>query len=221
MKRQGVEAMRILAVTAFVIAMAAGRPALAQITGQPVAAHAAYSVEPFTPPNAIMIQGSGVRLRAEPFANAQTPVLSSGSTGLVLNVVGIVRQPDWNWYQVVLKSGQRAFIRSDLTSAPSRGGGTAAPGPVTPQPVPQRPIAIPAPTPVAPLPSPTPFEATPVPAPATPPVTQYPTLGPAQPLEPPAVQLAPPAQPVTPPATTNRGSIDLPLPGDPSGLQSH
>ena len=80
----------------------------------------AYTVEPFTPPAQITIKGTGVRLRAEPFASQDVPVLSHGSTGLVLNVVGIARLPDWNWYQVVLRSGQKAFIRSDYTSAPSK-----------------------------------------------------------------------------------------------------
>ena len=101
--------------------------------------HAAYAVEPFAPSTPITIQGAGVRLRAEPFATTDTTVLSSGSTGLALAVVGLARQPDWNWYQVVLKNGQKAFVRSDLTSAPSRGGTggvsltpAAALAPVTP-----------------------------------------------------------------------------------------
>src|SRR5262245_4966786 len=119
--------------------------AVAQQPGVPGALrNASYTVEPFTPPSAISINGTGVRLRAEPFANQQTPILSSGSTGLPLTVVGIARMPDWNWYQVILKSGQKAFIRSDLTSAPSRGGAqlAGAPAPVLP-PVPQ-------PTPIVP-----------------------------------------------------------------------
>jgi hypothetical protein len=41
--------------------------------------------------------------------------------------VGLSRQPDWNWYQAILRNGQKAFIRSDLTSAPSRGDGAPAP----------------------------------------------------------------------------------------------
>ncbi len=119
---------------------------------------ASYTVEPFTPMNPITIQGSGVRLRAEPFATQQTQVLSSGSTGLPLNVVGIARMGDWNWYQVVLKSGQKAFIRSDLTSHPSQGSTrTEAP------PMPVAPVIAAAPT-----------------APPTPPAYTPPSLQPAR-----------------------------------------
>lgn len=121
----------IVAVVAGALAVGAAAPALAQPGGQRVSR--AYTVEPFTPPAPITIQGQGVRLRAEPFTG-DTPVLSSGSTGLALTVVGISRQPDWDWYQVVLRNGQKAFIRSDLTSAPSRGGASAAVAPAV-QPV--------------------------------------------------------------------------------------
>jgi hypothetical protein len=101
---------------------------------------AAYTVEPFSPSSAITLQGTGVRLRAEPFATPQTQVLSSGSTGLPLTVVGLSRQPDWNWYQVILNNGQKAFIRSDLTSAPSRGGGTTTASAATTSPLPPIPV---------------------------------------------------------------------------------
>jgi hypothetical protein len=187
--------MRILAAAVVVATLASGGVASAQIAGQRGYATTAYMVEPFTPAAPIMIQGSGVRLRAEPFAGSQTPVLSSGSTGLVLNVVGISRQPDWDWYQVVLKSGQRAFIRSDLTSAPSRGSAGSQQAAVAP-------VATPA---VTPMPPPTPL----------------PSLGPAQPIEPPPVQLAPPVQPPAQPPVSNRGSLDLPKPSDPPGLRSY
>lgn len=139
-----------------------------------VPTHPSYTVEPFAPPASIAIKGTGVRLRAEPFATKETPVLSSGSSGLALNVVGIVRMSDWNWYQVVLKSGQKAFIRSDLTSAPSRGGGAAAPvaqlAPVTPSApvIRPAPVQLPAPVPVV-QPAPAYKPATAAPAPALPP----------------------------------------------------
>jgi hypothetical protein len=192
--------MRIFAAAMLAATLVSGGAASAQIGGAKSYTTTGYSVEPFTPTTPIMIQGSGVRLRAEPFTGSQTPVLSSGSTGLVLNVVGISRQADWDWYQVVLKSGQRAFIRSDLTSAPLRGGASPAQAPM-PVATPSAPVAA---TPVAPpLPAPTPL----------------PSLGPAQPFERPAVQLETPAQP-TPPAS-NRGSLDLPKPSDPPGLLSH
>lgn len=105
------------------------------IGAQPSPTRATYTVEPFTPAAAVTIQGQGVRLRAEPFATRETPVLSSGSTGLQLTIVGLARMPDWVWYQVVLRNGQKAFIRSDLTSAPMAGGGlqvAATPAPVAP-----------------------------------------------------------------------------------------
>lgn len=117
------------------VLMTAGA-ASAQTPGAPAAITRAYTVEPFAPSAPITIQGQGVRLRAEPFTTRETPVLSSGSTGLQLTVVGLTRMPDWTWYQVVLKSGQKAFIRSDLTSAPMAGGGAQVAA-VTPQPATQ------------------------------------------------------------------------------------
>ncbi len=167
--------------------MAAGGTASAQVSGAPVSvqpARAAYTVEPFTPVAPVTIQGTGVRLRAEPFTGNDTPVLSTGSTGLQLTVVGLARLPDWVWYQVVLKNGQKAFIRSDLTSAPQAGGARiATPAPaanpapqprpyttpqagaitMTPQPNPAA-IAPPstAPSPIIDLPRPTPPAAPPV-----------------------------------------------------------
>ncbi|RYG31123.1 MAG: hypothetical protein EON93_13540, partial [Burkholderiales bacterium] len=122
--------MRVVVSAVFIAALGAasgiGSVAVAQTPGQPVVSQASYTIEPFAPAGApITIQGTGVRLRAEPFSTPQTQVLSSGSTGHVLNIVGIARLADWNWYQVVLKNGQKAFIRSDVTSAPSRGNGQA------------------------------------------------------------------------------------------------
>jgi hypothetical protein len=115
----------IVSALAAVLSVAAIAPAISQGAGQPAATRA-YMVEPFTPAAPITITATGVRLRAEPFTG-NTPVLSSGATGMQLTVVGISRQPDWNWYQVVLRNGQKAFIRSDLTSAPLRGDGAPAP----------------------------------------------------------------------------------------------
>lgn len=182
----------------FVAALAAGGVAIAQVPGQPAIARASYTVEPYAPAGApITIQGTGVRLRAEPFTTPQTQVLSSGSTGHVLNVVGIARLADWNWYQVVLKNGQKAFIRSDLTSAPSRGTGQSSP-------------AIPAPA--APE-----IAYTPAPPP-TPPAYVPPAYTPPVPIDPQPVPLAPA---VTQPAVSDRPSLDLPRPSDPAGLQSH
>lgn len=163
-----------------IVAMSAAAPAQAQVPAG--VARAAYTVEPFAPGSQITIQGAGVRLRAEPIVAADIPVLSSGSTGLPLNVVGIARLPDWNWYQVVLKSGQKAFIRSDYTSAPSKGG--------APQPP-----ALPAPTQID--------YGT---AQASPPVVA-PVAAPAgsQPLDQP-ISLRPGSAPVAPAAPQNSGS---------------
>ncbi|HOZ25899.1 MAG TPA: SH3 domain-containing protein [Hyphomonadaceae bacterium] len=188
--------MRVVVSAVFVAALAASGVAVAQIPGQPAIARASYTVEPFAPAGApITIQGTGVRLRSEPFTTPQTQVLSSGSTGLILNVVGIARLADWNWYQVVLKNGQKAFIRSDLTSAPSRGSGQPAP-------------AMPAAPEIAYTPTP----------PPTPPAYVPPAYTPPVPIEPQTVPLAPA---VTQPTNSDRPSLDLPRPSDPAGLQSH
>lgn len=134
--------MRIVLTSVLAAVLAASGAAVAQTPGQPVAAgpvRAAYTVEPFTPATPITIQGTGVRLRAEPFTGNDIPVLSTGSTGLALTVVGLTRQPDWVWYQVILRNGQKAFIRSDLTSMPQAGGArVATPAPAaTPAPLPR------------------------------------------------------------------------------------
>lgn len=230
--------MRVVVSAVFAAALAAGGTAVAQTPmqpGQPVATRASYTVEPYAPPGApITIQGTGVRLRAEPFTTPQTQVLSSGSTGLMLNVVGIARLPDWNWYQVVLKNGQKAFIRSDLTSAPSRGNGEpAAYASVPSAPVPPAPVlATPAPVPATPMPIPAPVAAAPMPsAPVvTPPVAYTPTPPPEpQPYVPPsysqpipiAPQPVPLAPAATPSASGNLPSLDLPKPTDPAGLRSN
>jgi hypothetical protein len=119
--------MRFVTISALAIVLGTGAlaPAISQVSGQPAATRA-YMVEPFTPASPITITATGVRLRAEPFTG-NTPVLSSGAPGMQLTVVGLSRQPDWNWYQVILRNGQKAFIRSDLTSAPARGDGAPAP----------------------------------------------------------------------------------------------
>jgi hypothetical protein len=188
----------ILGVMAAIVAMGGG---LVQAQIPAGAMRTAYTVEPFAPGGQVTIQGTGVRLRAEPFATGETPVLSSGSTGLPLNVVGIARLPDWNWYQVVLKNGQKAFIRSDYTSAPSKGGGPQA----APLPAPTRIDYGSAPAPAATR-APDPISLTPAPAPA---------IGPAQPAAPagsapldgaislrPASPMPAAAAPLPPPAQT-------------------
>ena len=206
--------MRVVVSAVFIAALGAGGVAVAQVPtqmqGQPVVSHASYTVEPYAPPGApITIQGTGVRLRAEPFSTPQTQVLSSGSTGLALNVVGIARLADWNWYQVVLKNGQKAFIRSDLTSSPSRGNGQAAAAAPVAAPT------MPAPVAAAPMPA-TPIVTAPSSYTPTPPPTPQPYVPPqySQPI--------PAAQPVqTPPVTNSLPSLDLPKPSDPAGLRSN
>lgn len=174
--------MRLVASAVLAAVFVAGGVASAQVTGSPAAVvRGSYTVEPFTPTTPITIKGDGVRLRAEPFASKDTPVLSSGSTGLQLTVVGISRQPDWNWYQVVLRNGQKAFIRSDLTSAPSHG--QATPSTQTPTPV------ISTPLPAAPTPAVQPQQ--PLPPVASKPVTSG------------AISLTPTTPLVTPPPADN------------------
>ena len=141
--------MRIVVTTVLAAMLAIGGVAAAQISGASrTTTRTAYMVEPFTPATPITIQGTGVRLRAEPFTTNDTQVLSTGSTGLQLTVVGLARQGDWNWYQVILKNGQKAFIRSDLTSAPMRGDATSSfAAPVRPVQPPPQVVYTPPPTP--------------------------------------------------------------------------
>ncbi len=159
--------MRIVLTSVLAAVLAASGAAHAQISGQisgsvpAQPARAVYTVEPFSPATPITIQGQGVRLRAEPFAASDVPVLSSGSTGLQLTVVGLARQPDWVWYQVVLRNGQKAYIRSDLTSAPMAGGAVraAAPAPAAAPVVASPAPRIDLPRPTAPAVSPAPSAA--------------------------------------------------------------
>ena len=184
--------MRGLLPAIFLSTLATGATGAALAQTPPTAVHAAYMVEPFTPGSPITVQGTGVRFRAEPFASKETQVLSSGSTGLALTVVGIARQPDWNWYQVVLKNGQKAFIRSDLTSAPSRGGTGASPVALTPA----APLAPVTPAPVVSTAPPVYQPPTPISQPAAP-AWQPPTPAagsPAPPLGPP-ISLTPKSPP--------------------------
>jgi hypothetical protein len=193
----------------------------AQFAGSAV--RAAYVVEPFTPSTTVTIQGTGVRLRAEPFTQG-TAILSHGSTGLPLTIVGIARLPDWNWYQVILKSGQKAFIRSDYTSAPSEGDASAASasaaGRAAPLPPPNRidyGTSSPA---VSPAPASAPMPLTPPqPAPVYPPAANY--VPPAPTYVPPTPVYTPqpvPAQ--TAPPTSGGSAISLvprsPMPSAPS-----
>ncbi len=146
--------MRFVIASVLAASLAIGGVAAAQVSGVGRSTtRSAYMVEPFTPATPITISGTGVRLRAEPFATNDTPVLSTGSTGLQLNVVGLARQADWNWYQVILRNGQKAFIRSDLTSAPMRGDATSTyVAPVQPVQPPPQVVYTPPSTPQPPTP---------------------------------------------------------------------
>lgn len=215
--------MRNLGVAVALGALAIGCGATGVAMAQaPGVVSVAYTVEPYAPPSTVTINGTGVRLRAEP--STATQVLSSGSTGLPLTVVGVARMSDWTWYQVILKSGQKAFIRSDLTSAPMRGGAAPAATPVAAAPAaaPAMPPAVaytppptystaPAPTTSAALPpAPTPPAYTASPTPAAPPSTTISAMPPtasAPTYTPPTTQpvtqptTLPPVQPYTPPTT--------------------
>lgn len=205
--------MRVVLTTVLAATLVLGGVAAAQVSGvSRVTTRSAYMVEPFAPASPISIQGAGVRLRAEPFTTNDSQVLSTGSTGLQLNVIGLARQADWNWYQVVLRNGQKAFIRSDLTSAPMRGDATSSYVPAI-QPV--QPVAppqvsyTPPPTPQAPNLQPPTLQTW------TPPVT-------AQPLPPIPTQPFPNSSAIS--LTPDSGSstpLDLPrLPASPQPVDN-
>jgi hypothetical protein len=207
--------MRIVLTSVLAAVLAASGAAVAQTPGQPVGmtpaapVRAAYTVEPFTPAAPITIQGTGVRLRAEPFTGNDTPVLSTGSTGLALTVVGLTRQPDWAWYQVILRNGQKAFIRSDLTSAPMQGGArVATPAPVATPALPPRTHTTPQAGAITMTPQPLPggAPAIDIPRPSAPAVTPAPAIIPAPaPLDSGLISVAPAAP--TPRMTPASGSL--------------
>lgn len=76
----------------------------------------AFVVESYVPDEAIVVTGSGSRIRGRPSVSDDTPVIAVFQIGDQLNVVGRVSQSDWYWYQVRLADGRFGFIRSDLTS---------------------------------------------------------------------------------------------------------
>ncbi|MEQ1783403.1 MAG: biopolymer transporter ExbD, partial [Hyphomonadaceae bacterium] len=80
-------------------------------------------VEPYTGPEPVVVRGTNVRLREAPFADADTQVLGVAMDGETLRIAGMIRQPDWVWYKVVMLDGRAAFIRSDLTSVSMPGAG--------------------------------------------------------------------------------------------------
>ena len=196
--------MRFVIVSVLAATLAVGGVAAAQVSGvNRTTTRSAYMVEPFSPATPITINGTGVRLRAEPFTGNDSQVLSTGSTGLPLTVIGVARQSDWNWYQVVLKNGQKAFIRSDLTSAPMRGDASA--GYVPPaQPVQPPPQVVYTPPPT-PQPAWTP-PATPQPLPPVP--AQSTSNNGAISLTPGANTSFPPSQP-TPTQPVDNGLISI------------
>jgi hypothetical protein len=170
--------MRLVLTSVLAATLVLGGVAAAQVSGvNRTTTRSAYMVEPFTPAAPITINGTGVRLRAEPFATNDTPVLSTGSTGLQLTVVGLARQADWNWYQVILRNGQKAFIRSDLTSAPMRGDATSTYVP------PVQPVAPPPQIVYTPPPQPQPVQPQPTWTPPQAPVAQPLPPIPTQPVQ--------------------------------------
>ncbi len=204
--------MRIVVTTVLTASFALGGLAAAQGPGAPRAtARSAYMVEPFAPAAPITIQGTGVRLRAEPFTGNDSQVLSTGSTGLQLNVIGLARQADWNWYQVILKNGQKAFIRSDLTSAPMRGDATST------YVAPIQPIGPPPQVAYTPPPTPQPAWTPPAqPTPNTGAISLTPAGGSTQ-LDLPRPQAAPAPAPVDNGLITVAPSAPVPRLSDPVG----
>ena len=219
----------ISAATLAAVAMGCMGAAHGQVSASAI--RTAYTVEPFTPSGTITIQGTGVRLRAEPFT-LDTPILSHGNTGLPLTVVGIARLPEWNWYQVILRSGQKAFIRSDYTSAPSKGGSPAPPSSqlAAPLPPPSRidygaPSAISssapvsAPAPLAP-PQPAPVYTGPPAYSPSPAYTPAPTYVPPAPVPPASGQSTPPPSGGSAISLVPRSPPPSPLSANSGGLTS-
>lgn len=76
---------------------------------------------PYVPAEIITVRASDVRIRARPQANIDVPIVAVSQHGDALDVVGIVKQSDWVWYEVRMGDGSNAYVRSDLTSQPLRG----------------------------------------------------------------------------------------------------
>ena len=77
------------------------------------------TIVPYTPPQPLRVKGTSVRIRAAPFANDATAILSVVNTDDPLNVIGAVMQDDgFVWWQVRLPDQQTGFVRSDLATSP-------------------------------------------------------------------------------------------------------
>jgi TonB family protein len=107
-------------------------PALPDLPSEPKPAPAII-VEPYQPPEQLVVRGTSVRFREQPYATPETPVVRYAEAGERLNVVGRVVPPDGiTWFQVQLPEGLSAFIRSDFTEAiaPDPSPLVAAPAPL-------------------------------------------------------------------------------------------
>jgi hypothetical protein len=98
----------------------AGAPAISTAPPKPdrAVAEPHYSVERFEPSTPIRLTGDGASMSKWPLSNAGTPVLHRAGRNELLSVVGLARQPDGLWYQVILQDGRKAFVPSVLISAP-------------------------------------------------------------------------------------------------------
>lgn len=84
----------------------------------------AATVEDFSPPAPIVARASGQRYRASPSMAEDVAVLAeTRAGGEVLNITGRLRQPDGEWYRVLLADGRNGWFKASLAIARTRFAG--------------------------------------------------------------------------------------------------
>jgi len=75
----------------------------------------------FTPPEVVVARASGLRYRTRPSAAEDVPIVAETlAGGETLQVNGVSKQPDGEWYRVTLPDGRAAWFKASLTVPRSR-----------------------------------------------------------------------------------------------------
>lgn len=78
-----------------------------------------FEVLPYSAQEVVVARESELNIRALPFARPDIAVLRETTAGEVLDVMGLVNQPDGPWYQIRLADGQVGYVKASLAVAQS------------------------------------------------------------------------------------------------------
>lgn len=88
-----------------------------------------FEVLPYAAQQTIVARESELNIRALPFARPDVPILRESAAGEILNVTGLVRQEDGDWYQIRLAGGQVGYFKASLAVPQSEYMSSSAAGP--------------------------------------------------------------------------------------------